>query len=78
MLIVRGQTTVKQYEVLCAQCCFTCVLQSLAHVLAAMAPCARLYAYLGCQLVAARPGAYGTTGLLPRSIFNPLIRFHQP
>ena len=33
------------------------VLQSLAHVLAAMAPCARLYAYLGCQLAAARPGA---------------------
>ena len=31
--------------------------QSLAHVLAAMAPCARLYAFLGCQLAAARPGA---------------------
>ena len=25
-------------------------------MLAAMAPCARLYAYLGCQLAAARPG----------------------
>lgn len=36
------------------RCCHR--LQSLAHVLAAMAPCARLYAYLGCQLAAARPG----------------------
>ena len=27
-----------------------CALQSLVHVLAAMAPCTRLYGFLGCQL----------------------------
>lgn len=32
-------------------------MQSLAHLLAAMAPCSRLYGYLGCQLRRARPGA---------------------
>lgn len=32
-------------------------MQSLAHLLAAMVPCSRLYGYLGCRLMAARPGA---------------------
>jgi hypothetical protein len=27
-----------------------CAVQSLVHVLAAMAPCTRLYGFLGCQL----------------------------
>ena len=34
-----------------------CCAQSLAHLLAAMVPCSRLYGYLGCQMVAARPRA---------------------
>lgn len=31
-------------------------MQDVAHILAAMTPCSRLYAYLGCQLEEQFPG----------------------
>lgn len=36
-----------------------CLMQSLVHVLAAMAPCTRLYGYLGCQLARTQGSAGG-------------------
>ena len=31
-------------------------MQDVVHILAAMAPCSRLYGFLGCQLLAEFPG----------------------
>jgi hypothetical protein len=44
-LVILGRVLVPR-----ALDCAACALQSLVHVLAAMAPCTRLYGFLGCQL----------------------------